>query len=700
MPEQLVQKKDELAKLGFAVPAEKLADPTQFPLGAVVWLGGCSASFVSKEGLIITNHHCVTNALQVNSTPEKNLLEDGFVARTRADEKSIGPAGRIYVTLAQRDVTKDVRAGLDAIKTDEARYQAIEDRQKKLVTACEKDRPGIRCRVSSFFEGAEFRLVEQLEVRDVRLVYAPAEGVGNYGGEIDNWRWPRHSGDFAFYRAYVGPDGKPADHAAANVPYVPPHVLEVAPQGTRPGDPVMVAGYPAATERLKVAKEVESAVSWEFPKQIAFCEQVLADLDRVSKADPDARIKAEPLVRGLGNWLTNLRGQTDGLVKGGLAAKKIALEKDLQAFIDADPARKAKAGDALPKMAALLDEDAKHREADWTAWEVMRLARLIAAANTIAHMAEERPKADANRDPALQERNWKSIEQGFEQMTKQFHPAVEKALLFRVVKRELALPEKERFGVADALLGKGKKADDASITKAIDDAYAATDLDEAKNRVEMFRTATPTSLRTSKDPIVRIAMALRPRVVEKEKREKKLAGAMSVLRPLYVEMLRLKNDGNLAPDANRTLRVTYGSVRGYRPTPSAPVYTPYTGVSGVAAKHKGEDPFDAPKALLDAVTAKKFGAYVDPRLGEVPVDFLADLDITGGNSGSATLDAHGRLVGLAFDGNYEAMAGDWLFIPEVQRSIHVDIRYVLWVMDAVDQADHLIREMGVKPSVD
>jgi hypothetical protein len=191
MPEQLLAKKEELASLGFEVPAEKLADPTQFPLGAVVWLGGCSASFVSKDGLIITNHHCVTNALQVSSTPEKNLLKDGFVARTRAEEPSIGPAGRIYVTLAQRDVTKDVRDGLEKMATDEARYQAIEERQKKLVSTCEKDRPGIRCRVSSFFEGAEYRLVEQLEVRDVRLVYAPAGGVGNYGGDVDNWRVTR-----------------------------------------------------------------------------------------------------------------------------------------------------------------------------------------------------------------------------------------------------------------------------------------------------------------------------------------------------------------------------------------------------------------------------------------------------------------------------------------------------------------------------
>lgn len=699
MPEQLLAKKSELSSIGFQIPAEKLADPTQFPLGAVVWLGGCSASFVSWDGLIITNHHCVTNALQVNSTPEKNLLKDGFVAWKRGEEKSIGPAGRIFVTIAQRDVTREVRDGLEAIKDDSARYQAMEDRQKKLVTACEKDRPGIRCRVSSFFEGAEFRLVEQLEIRDVRLVYAPPAGVGNYGGEIDNWRWPRHSGDFAFYRAYVGTDGKPADHAASNIPFKPPHRLEIATEGTRPGDPVMVAGYPAATDRLKTAREVKEAVEWEFPKQIAFCEQYLAELNAVAKADKEAAIKAEPLIRGLDNWLTNTRGQVDGLVKGGLAQQKIQLEKDLQAFIDADPARKARAGDVLARMSKLLDEESKHREPDWTQWETYRLVKLLGAANTIVHMSEERQKRDENRDPALQERNWKTIEQSFEQMSKQFHPAVEKALLFRAIKRELSLPEKERFGIAAALLGR-KTAEDATIRKAIDDAYAATRLGDAAARIELFRTATKTSLQTSKDPLVQLAVKLRPKVKAREDRDKRLAGAMSVLRPTYVEMLREKSGGNLAPDANRTLRISYGSVRGYRPSPAAPVYAPFTGISGVVAKHKGEEPFDAPEKLLEAAAKKRFGKYVDPRLGEVPVDFLADLDITGGNSGSATLDGKGRLVGLAFDGNYEAMASDWLFMPDVTRSIHTDIRYALWFMDAVDQADHLVKEMGVEPSVD
>jgi len=700
MPEQLVDKKAELDLLGFKIPADKLADPTQFPLGAIVWLGGCSASFVSGDGLIITNHHCVTNALQVNSTPEKNLMKDGFVANTRADEKSIGPAGRIFVTLGQKDVTKDVRAGLLAIKDDTERYKAMEDRQKKLVTTCEKDRPGTRCRVASFFEGAEFRLVEQLEVRDVRLVYAPPEGIGNYGGEIDNWRWPRHVGDFGFYRAYVGPDGKPADYSTSNVPFKPKHRLTIAKDALAPNDAVMVAGYPAVTDRLQTSKEVEEATSWVFPKQIDFCTTYLADLAEVSKKDPDAAIKARPIVRGLDNWLTNTRGKVDGLVKGGLAKDKARQEMELQAFIDEDPARKAKAGDVLAKITKLRTDSERHRESDWVAWEASRFVKLLSAANTAAAMAEERPKADDRRDPAFQARNWKPIEQGMEQMSKQFHPVVEKALFFRVIKRELALPEKDRFGVAAALLGATKKPPtDDELKKAIDDAYAKTKLGDAKARIDLFRNATPTSLKTTTDPIVRLAVLLRPKMKAKEDREKKLAGAMSVLRPIYVEMLREKAHGNLAPDANRTLRVTYGTVRGYRATPSAPIYAPFTTVSGVVAKHKGEDPFDAPKALRDAVANKRFGKWVDARIGEVPVDFLSDLDITGGNSGSATLNANGELVGLAFDGNYEAMASDWIFIPEVTRTIHVDIRYVLWIMDAVVPADHLLREMGALPSV-
>ena len=233
MPQQMVDLAPRLKKLGFQGNAKAFSDLTGMPMGAVISLGGCSASFVSKDGLIITNHHCVTGALQYIATPERNAVKEGFLAQTLADEAWAGPGSRAFVTVAVREVTKDVLGKLPADQTDLDRQLAIEKREKELTAACEKE--GLRCRVASFFQGLRWFEIAQVELKDVRLVYAPPSSIGNYGGEIDNWRWPRHTGDFAFYRAYVGKDGKPAAYDKSNVPFKPKHFLAVDPAGASPG---------------------------------------------------------------------------------------------------------------------------------------------------------------------------------------------------------------------------------------------------------------------------------------------------------------------------------------------------------------------------------------------------------------------------------------------------------------------------------
>jgi hypothetical protein len=375
----------------------------------------------------------------------------------------------------------------------------------------------------------------------------------------------------------------------------------------------------------------------------------------------------------------------------------------------------------LGKLDKLVAEHAKFREADQVWREAYRMVRLFGVAQTIVRNAEEREKPDDKRDPDYQERNQKRLEQGFVQLSKQYDPKLDEAMLRLVVSRELRIPAAKRFGIAEAILGKEKKpapapkadpkvriatdrAHPAEETVAtfvppeLDALYAKTKLGDEATRVSLLETAKLADLEKSDDAFIKLALKLRPKTRAGEEREKKLTGAMNALRPLFIEALREQKGGNLAPDANRTLRVTYGTVRGYAPKPGAPVYYPFTKLSEVVAKNTGSGDFEAPKALLDAFAEKRFGAYVDPKLAEVPVDFLSDLDITGGNSGSATLNGQGELVGLAFDGNYESMASDWLFMPEVTRTIHVDIRYVLWVIDAVGKSDALLAELGVKPT--
>jgi Peptidase S46 len=697
MPEQIPAQAAQLKELGLEVDPAALADPASGVLGAVVSLGGCSASFVSDDGLIATNHHCSVPALQYNSTPAQNLLKDGFLAKTRAEEKWNGPSARVLVTVSLRDVTKDVTDGIDAIKDDAARQKKVEERTKAIVAACEKGRPDRRCNVAEYYGGGQYRLVEQLEIKDVRLVFAPHDRIGDYGGEVDNWHWPRHAGDVALYRAYVGPDGKSADHADANVPYHPPHRLKLPSKPLAEGDLVFVAGYPGATNRLRTAAEADEAVSFTYPHRIAWCDENIALLDKVMAQSPELKIKGMSLWRGLNNVRTKMKGIVEGLVKGGLAAQKAKREADLAAWIAADPSRSAAYGDVLGKIKALTDKHAKTREHDALMLEPLRPVSLLGSASGIVRMAEERAKPDADRDPAYQERNWERMAQREVTAQKGFDRRIDEVLLELAIQRALKLPSAGRPELVAAVVGKGKTTGEA-IEKAIKALYDKTSLGDEKERVRLLKTATVADLKKSKDPLIQLALKLRPTYKAIEDEGKAFEGAMLILRPRYVEALSKLDPKPLAPDANGTLRVTYGTVRGYSPGPDAPTYVPFTTVSAMAAKATGADPFDAPSYLLDAVKAKKFGPYAQTPFGEPTVDFLSDLDITGGNSGSPTLNSRGEIVGLAFDGNYEAMASDWLFMPSITRTIHVDFRYVLWLLDAVYPGQHLIREMGGTPA--
>jgi len=685
MPQQLSEHAAKLKELGLEIDPSQLTDPTSKTLGAVVSLGGCSASFVSPEGLIITNHHCVQGALQYNSTPEKNLIHDGFLAMNRGEERSNGPTSRVFVTRSFKDVTRDVLDGLAKLKNDKARYEKIEERTKALTAECERGKSGVRCSVAKFFDGAQYFQIEQLELRDIRLVYAPSQDIGNYGGEIDNWRWPRHTGDFSFYRAYVGKDGNPADFSPDNVPYKPPSHLKLASKPLEEGDLVFVAGYPGRTSRYKTASEVKEAVDWYYPRLLKLCEEYIATLEEAGKADKDAAIRGAPLLRGLNNALTNTKGQLEGLVKSGLAAHN-----------DGDKARKKSSGDVLDRMAKLHAEQAKHRDRSASIGELLRFPKMISAAMTLVRMAEERPKPDAERKPDYQERNWKRFEQSMDSLDKTYSRVVDEALVTRALLRIKALG-KPGGELLAAFTGK-EKPSEGEIKASVARLFSATKLEDSKTRQKLLKEGKTAELRKLGDPLIDVALKLRPLQKAEEDRDEAYAGAMAMLRPRYLEALRELAKGQLDPDANSTLRITYGTVRGYSPSPGAPVYKPFTLLPEVVAKHTGKDPFNAPASLLEAAKARK-NPYADRRLGGLPVNFLADLHITGGNSGSATLNSRGELVGLVFDGNYEAMASDWLFTPSITRSIHVDLRYALWVMDAVDKADHLLQEMGVTPSI-
>jgi len=701
MPQQVPALAQKLRALGFEGDPQAFADLTGQPMGAIVSLGNCTASFVSPDGLLATNHHCVAGSLQYNSTPERNLLVDGFLAKTRGEELWNGPGSKVWVTVSVQDVTEAITGKLDAKLDDLHRQELLDRRVKERTAACEVN--GLRCRVASFFEGLSYFEIAQLEIADVRLVYAPAEGIGDFGGETDNWRWPRHTGDWGFYRAYVGPDGKPAPHAKDNVPFKPQHWLKLQPTGVKEGELVFVTGYPGKTQRLATYDEVKDAADWTFPRTIRTYQEQLDLLDALGKQDAALKIKAAGRVQGLNNTLTNRKGMLEGLVRRGLLAEKQAREQRLAAWIASDPARQKEYGDVLPALAALQAEARQTRERDAVLAQLFAASTMLSSAHTARLVAVERAKKlDVERELGYQERDFARIREALERAQRSLDPRLDKALLRYWMRHAAGLAAEERIRELDKLVGLTPgmvKADsDAAIDAYLDKLMAGTRL--AENDVRMgLLDKTPAEIAATRDTFVDLALALEPLDQQLREAEKRRSGAASRVRPRYAKVLLAEAGGLVAPDANLTLRVSYGQVKARANASDGVDWRAFTTLAGIETKHTGEGEFKAPDAELAAIKALRAGKtsrYLAPELSDVPVDFLSTLDITGGNSGSPTLNARGEFVGLVFDGTFDTVASDFVYDTVRTRAIHADVRYLLWTMTEVDGAAHLVLEMGVR----
>jgi hypothetical protein len=696
-PRQLPELRQTLRDLGLKIDPSTLSDLTSQPMNAVIWLGGCTASFVSPQGLAITNHHCAYGSIQHNSTADVNLLRDGFLAADPSEELPAAPGTRILVTVAVDDVTGEVLQAVPEGASGLARYEAIENREKELIAACERD-VGHRCSVRAYFGGLEYELIKQLEIRDVRLVYAPAGAIGVYGGDIDNWMWPRHTGDFSFYRAYVGPDGKPADPGEANVPYRPRHLLTVSTQGLQAGDFVMAAGYPGTTNRYRLASEVANVIDWYYPTRMQAFSEWLQIIETWTTEREGAKIKYASLVAGLNNAIKNYEGMLTGFGKSDVLERKQKLERGLQLWIDGDPGR-AGYRTAIADFDALAQEQQAIQERRLYYDYLARRPELIGAARTLYRLSREGQKPDIEREPGYQERDLQRIEERLRRIDTTYEPEVDRAIWRRFIVNTARLPAAQRVAAFDSWFGiQGDTVDGERLDARLNDMYERTGLGNLETRLAWMHRQ-PSAFEASDDPFIQLAVALYDSDLELERQNKDLVGRLKETRPRYMTALKayLRSLGRpIYPDANSTLRVTYGTVKGYSPQ-DALVYAPFTTLTGLLEKETGEEPFSSPPALLAAIRERDFGSYRDAALDSVAVNFLSDLDSTGGNSGSPTLNARGELVGLLFDGNWESIIADWDFIPAVTRAIHVDMRYVLWIMERIDDAGHLLREMGIEP---
>lgn len=696
MPQQLPQVAKQLKAAGLKLDPATLTKLTEFPMNAIVSLGGCSASFVSPMGLVATNHHCVYNSIAVNSTPERDLLANGFLAKTLGEELPAAPGSRIFVTKAVTNVSDKIVNADVAKLTGKARVDAMEKAMKSMVAECEQD-AGHRCNVASYYGGLEFYLIKQLEIRDVRLVHAPPEGVGKFGGDTDNWMWPRHTGDYGFYRAYVSRDGKAADFSKDNVPYQPATHLKIAKEGVKEGDFIMALGYPGRTNRHRLPSEVASTFDWNYPAFIKQSAETLAIIERETKTNPDAKLKYAGQVASVNNYYKNRKGMLTSYQGSDILERKTREHNELKAWVNANAARKAQFGADMAQVETLIAQRDAETKRDF--YLASSSPRLLNTARSLYRLANESVKPNTERKAGYQERDLPRFKSGVAAIDRTYDEKVDKALVMNSLVKYAAQPKAQRSANFDAAMGIVDGMSAEQLKARLDAMYAGSKMNDAKFRAEWLGKS-PADFKASNDPFIKAAVAMYEQGLKTEAEEEELQGKIQQAYANYMKakIAYMTSKGRAVyPDANGTLRVTYGNIMG-RPhgADGTGSWTAFTTVKGVVAKATGEGEFNAPAAQLAAIQNKDFGKYVDPKLKTVPVNYLATLDITGGNSGSAALNAKGEFIGLAFDGTLDSIISDWDYNKANTRDIQVDVRYMLWNMKHVDKAGNLLKEMGVE----
>ena len=689
LPEQLPAMSEQLTEMGLEIPADQLGDTTQEPLSSIVSLGFCSASFLSAEGLIGTNHHCVEGYLQYAgaSFEDRDLNLEGYLASDRAGELPAGPSARLYVVESITDVTEAVEKKLRTRTKDAKRFELVEDAEKALIAECEAV-PNHRCEVASYYGGQQYRLISKLEIKDIRLVYAPPQSVGSYGGEIDNWVWPRHAGDFSLIRAYVAPDGSSAAYSPDNVPYQPRSHLQIDATGAQDGEFVMVAGYPGATYRYKTARELRFAEAISYPFGVQLSNELIAILEQESEAGPEAAQKLNAPIGWIANGLKYRQGNLDNFHTSGVVERKQAQWAELEAWVEADPVDEKLYGPVLEELDALQAASEATYETDVLLGYFRWLASNLGVHHTAYRWSVEQQKPDLKRRSGFQDRDLERTQQRFDQLEQTTWIPADRALTRHMLERLQALPQDKHVPALDAWI-----EEQGGIDAALETLYAESSLISAEERVALLEMSQA-ELQALDNPWMQLAIALEDGfMADKRKADDLERGAQLRLQPMYMQALLKSSEGSVYPDANSTLRVTVGHVKGYSPA-DAVWHLPNTTVAGMLAKNTGEEPFAAPEFLVQAAETRTESPWFDADLGDVPVDFTSTLDSTGGNSGSATLNAQGQLVGFLFDGNYEAISADWVFDDALTRSIHVDVRYALWVLDSAG-AGHIVEELDL-----
>lgn len=691
----------DLQKLGLEAKGLKIPVSQLYSAGkpsisdAVCQVGGGSGSFVSPEGLILTNHHVAYGAVQRISIPGKDFIHDGFLAINRAEELP-AKGYEVRITFDYVDVTDRVLAEAKKTSTPIEYTKTIEAISKKIVAEFEKAEPGIECSVRAFYGGMKYYAMKMLVLKDIRIVYVPPQSIGEFGGETDNWMWPRHTGDFSFLRAYTGKDGKPAEFSQENVPYKPRTWLRMPSEDLKEGDFIFIMGYPGFTERFQPTFYIDYLQNLTYPWFVKTYSKFVKIMEGFSSQNPEARMRLAGLMKGFNNTIKNYQGNMLGFEKIQLLSIKKDFEKELESYAAADPKMKKEFSEILSAYSKIYAKKVKYAPKELALQKLQRSSRLLSSAYQLYKFSTEKGKPDLERDAGYQERDIPKIKRSLSLSGLSLYVPADIEMFIEALKEAALLPTDINIEAISSLFkGKtGKELDDA-IREYAQKAYSASKLGNADVLNGLFGKDTSDLLATG-DPFIILSEGLEKDNIWRQNFNREINGELAKVDPRYVGFIQASGKGGAYSDANGTIRLTYGYVKGYKPR-DAVYYSPFTTLAGVIEKDTGEEPFDVPEKLKDIFKAKDLGRYASQHTNDdVAVAFISDSDTTGGNSGSPVMNAKGEMVGILFDGNWEALTSDFLFQPPLTRSISVDIRYVLFVTDKYAGAKHILKEMGLE----
>jgi hypothetical protein len=678
----------KMTELGLKLSAEDIYSLNKASVkdAIVIFGGGCTGEIVSSQGLILTNHHCGYGSIQSHSTVEHDYLRDGFWAMSKSEEL---PNPNLAVTFLVRieDVTNQVFADIKPSVSESERTAAINSARTKIEQKASEGN-NYRSVVSSFYGGNYYYLLVYERYNDVRLVGAPPSSIGKFGSDTDNWEWPRHTGDFSVFRVYSGPDGKPASYSKDNVPLKPKHHLPVSIKEINEGDFAMILGYPGRTSRYFTSYEINEQLQIVHPVRIKVRgikqEVWMNDM----KADPKVNIQYSAKYFGSSNYWKYSIGQKGGLERLNEKAKKELIEDQFNNWVSAGGDRGEKYGEALKLIRSAVEGRAEYFKALSYANECLQGCELFAMNQGVAGLISALQSADRQKtDDAIS-----TIKNNAGKFYKDYNATTDAKSMKAMLKLYRAdVPDKFHPDFYASVIDKKFKGD---IDKFVDDIFAKS-VFASEEKLNLF-LSKPVLKTLEKDPLYLTATSYYRTAAEVSKSTYEYESDIMKGRRIWIAaLMEMAPEKIQYPDANSTMRLTYGSVRDYNPRDGV-TYNYYTTLDGVREKYKpGDYEFDLPARLLDLYNKKEYGRYGSSK-GYMPVCFLTTNDITGGNSGSPVMNGNGELIGLAFDGNWESMSGDIAYEPELQRTIVVDIRYVIWVMEIYAGAKHLVDEMTVK----